>query len=62
MIQEIQSLVDKARIKNELYEKQRLYAQMMKDKINGPVLQKLSEEIGQLNLQLYGHANRQQRG
>lgn len=62
MIQQIQSLVDKSQIKCQIYEKQRLYAQMMKDKIDGPVLKKLSDEIGQLNLQLYGYANRQQRG
>lgn len=62
MIKSIQSLVDKARTRNELVEKQRLYAQMMKDQINGPVLKKLSEEIGQLNLQIHGHATQQQRG
>lgn len=61
MIKAIQSLVDKARTRNELVEKQRLYAQMMKDQINGPVLKKLSKEIGQLNLQLYGHGSKQQR-
>lgn len=61
MIKTIQSLVDKAVLRSRLVTKQRLYAQMMKDQINGPVLKKLSEEIGQLNVQLHGHANRQQR-
>lgn len=61
MIKAVKSIVDKAQTKCELYEKQRLYAQMMKDKINGPVLEKLSREIGQLNVQLYGHGNNQQR-
>lgn len=55
-------MLQRKQIRDELVEKQRLYAQMMKDQINGPVLKKLSEEIGQLNLQLYGHGNNQQRG
>lgn len=61
MITAIKSVLDKAALKRQLVTKQRLYAQMMKDSINGPVLKKLSEEIGQLNLQLYGHENNQQR-
>lgn len=62
MIKSIISTVDKAVLKSRLCTKQRLYAQMMKDQINGPVLKRLSEEIGQLNIQLYGHASKQQRG
>lgn len=61
MIKTIKSVVDIAVLKSRLYTKQRLYAQMMKDEVNGPVLKKLSEEIGQLNLQIYGHGNEQQR-
>lgn len=62
MINAIKSLLDKKSLQDNLVEKQRLYAQMMKDQINGPVLKKLSEEIGQLNLQIHGHATQQQRG
>lgn len=61
MIKAIKSMLDKKALRDELTEKQRLYAQMMKDDINGPVLKKLSEEIGQLNLQLHGYGTRQQR-
>jgi hypothetical protein len=61
MIKAIGCFLDKNALRDELAAKQRLYAQMMKDQINGPVLKKLSEEIGQLNLQLYGHGNKQQR-
>lgn len=60
MIKAIRSAIDKAVLKSRVVHKQRLYAQMMKDQINGPVLKKLSEEIGQLNLQLYGHGIKQQ--
>jgi hypothetical protein len=61
MIKAIRCFLDKNALRDELTAKQRLYAQMMKDQINGPVLKKLSDEIGQLNLQLYGHGNKQQR-
>lgn len=62
MIYAVKSLVDKAVLKNRIVSKQRLYAQMLKDEINGPVLNRLSEEIGQLNHQLYGHGHNNQRG
>lgn len=57
MIKAIQSLVDKARTRNELVKKQRLYAQLLKDKITGPAKKEVEDEIAQLTLQLYGNGN-----
>lgn len=52
-VQLARSLVEKADLKCKLSEKQRLYAQMLKDKIDGPVLEETSREIEALTLKLY---------
>lgn len=54
MIKQIQNIIDKSMLKSELVQKQRLYAQMDKDKLHGSAMEKLSREIGQLNLKIYG--------
>lgn len=51
----VRLLVEKALLKCQLYEKQRLYAQMLKDKIDGPVREELSREIEALTLKLYSN-------
>ena len=48
----ITAMVDRVLLRQQRSKKQRLYAQMKKDKINGPVLQKLSEAIGKINTKL----------
>lgn len=54
MIKQMQSIIDKSTLKSQLVQKQRLYAQMDKDKLHGTVMEKLSNEIGQLNLKIHG--------
>lgn len=61
MIKAINSFLEKLALREDIISKKILQAQMVKDGINGPVLKKLSEEIAQLNLQLYRHASKQQR-
>lgn len=51
----VQSIIDKTSLRMEIAEKQRLYAQMQKDNITGPVREKLVEEIGQLTEKLYSY-------
>lgn len=59
-VSSVRSLVEKAKIKCQLYEKQRLYAQMLKDKIESPVLEKLSREIEAITLKLYSNVAHKQ--
>jgi hypothetical protein len=49
------ALLERRKIHTALIEKQRLFAQMVKDNITGAVKEQLSEEIGALNLQLHDH-------
>jgi hypothetical protein len=55
MIDAIKSTIDMALLKVKLVEKQRLYAQMLKDNVSGPVKEQLSQEIGEINTKLYAH-------
>jgi len=55
MIKPIQFILDQVILRKNLVEKQRLYAQMLKDNMKGhPILDKLSSEIEQLNIRLHG--------
>lgn len=58
MITAIKSMLERKQLRDELVAKQRLYAQMVKDNVTGPVREKLSREIGQMNVKLCSHANR----
>jgi hypothetical protein len=50
-------IIDRVKLHVQVAQKQRLYAQMLKDKLHtSPALQQLSEEIAQLNLQLYARS------
>jgi hypothetical protein len=57
MIHQVQNVIDKVALKQQLRSKQLLYAQMQKDQITGPVRDKLSAEIGQLNTKLCSHGH-----
>lgn len=45
--------MDKIQLKLALYDKQKLYAQMVKDNITGPVKDQVQEEIAEINTRLY---------
>lgn len=47
------NILDKAQLKIALYERQRLYHQMVKDKITGPTIDKVQKEIEEILKRLY---------
>lgn len=54
------SIVDKAQLKVLLYERQRLYHQMVNDKITGPTLEKVQKDIQDILKKLYRQVNPKQ--
>jgi hypothetical protein len=59
MMKKLKSIIDTAMLKSKLVEKQRLYAQMLKDNLHGGAMAKLSEEIGSLTIQIHGKSQEQ---
>lgn len=47
----------KIELKEQLYQKQRKYAELMKLKAGSKVLEDLSREIGSINSKLYSHVS-----
>lgn len=58
MIHQVQNVIDRVALKTQLRAKQKLYAQMQKDQVTGPVRDKLSAEIGDINTKLCSHGQR----
>lgn len=46
-------MIDRLKLNFELSEKQKLYKQMLRDKITGPTVDKVVKEIAAINLKLY---------
>lgn len=53
MLTIITETLDKAQLKMQLYNKQKLYAQMLKDGITGPAKEEVAEEIAEILKKLY---------